>query len=303
MKSILHYITHPQDTLYFSFLKIAHFLPDKLHLKILFRFEMRQKLNLNDPQTFCEKLQWLKLYNRRPEYTKMVDKLLAKEYVAQKIGIDHIIPVLATWNTPEEIDFDKLPGKFVLKTTHGGGSGGVFICSDKKQLDRRKVVDFMRRAMQQDIYKSRVEWPYKDVKKRIFAEQYMVDDSGNELKDYKILCFNGKPTYVEVDSGRYGNHIRNIYDTQWNVQPIAIGYKNDLSVHFERPTRLEEMVEYARIFSEGIPFLRTDFYVINDKIYFGELTFFQRSGMTPFTPADMDYKLGEMINLPQRYTK
>lgn len=157
--------------------------------------------------------------------------------------------------------------------------------------------------MQQDIYKSRVEWPYKDVKKRIFAEQYMVDDSGNELKDYKILCFNGKPTYVEVDSGRYGNHIRNIYDTQWNVQPIAIGYKNDLSVHFERPTRLEEMVEYARIFSEGIPFLRTDFYVINDKIYFGELTFFQRSGMTPFTPADMDYKLGEMINLPQRYTK
>lgn len=302
MKTLSYYFKHPQDTLYYTFLKFAHYLPDKMHLKILFRLEMGKRLNLRNPRTFCEKLQWLKLYNRKPEYTKMVDKLLAKEYVASKIGSEHIIPVLAIWDNTEDINFDILPNKFVLKTTHGGGSGGVYICKNKKTLDRKEALEIMRCAMKQDIYQSRVEWPYKDVKKRIFAEQFMVDDSGNELKDYKILCFNGCPTYIEVDSGRYGNHIRNIYDTAWNLLPISIGYKNDLSVHFERPDRLDEMVEYARVFSEGIPFLRTDFYVINNKIFFGELTFFQRSGMTPFVPSEMDLKFGELIKLPQKHT-
>lgn len=283
-----------------AFKTISNVFPDKLHLQIEYRLRMGEKLDLKNPKTFCEKLQWLKLYNRKPEYTMMVDKLAVKKYVTDKIGDKYVIPVLGEWENPEDIDWDSLPNRFVLKTTHGGGSGGVFICKDKDGLDRAKATDFMRRAMKQDIYRSKVEWPYKNVHKRIFAEQYMVDESGQELKDYKLLCFDGKPKYIEVDSGRFGDHIRNIYDTNWNLQPIAIGYKNDLSVHFERPECLDKMVEFARVFAKGIPFLRTDFYVIGDKLFFGELTFFQRSGMTPFYPSSVDLELGNLITLPKK---
>lgn len=286
-----------------AFKKISHLLPDKLHLQIEYRLRMGEKLNLNNPKTFCEKLQWLKLYNRKPEYSMMVDKLAVKKYVAEKIGEQYVIPILGEWNKPEDIDWASLPNRFVLKTTHGGGSGGVFICKDKTNVDKAKAVEFICRAMKQDIYKSRVEWPYKNVSKRIFAEQYMEDESGKELKDYKLLCFDGEPKYIEVDSGRFGDHIRNIYDTNWNLQPIAIGYKNDLSVHFERPECLDKMVEFARIFAKDMPFLRTDFYVIGNKLYFGELTFFQRSGMTPFYPSSVDLELGNMITLPMKRTK
>ena len=259
---------------------------------------MGKRLNLENPQSFCEKLQWLKLYNRKPEYTMMVDKLAVKKYVAEKIGDEYVIPVIGVWNEPDDIDFNSLPDRFVLKTSHGGGSVGIIICKDKRTLDKKKVINTMRRAMKQNIYKVNLEWPYKNVPKKIFAEQYMEDESGIELKDYKILCFGGEPKYIEVDSGRFGNHIRNIYDTDWNLQPISIGYKNDLSVNFEQPEHLKKMVEFARFFSKDIPFLRTDFYVANGKLYFGELTFFQRSGMTPFYPPQLDLELGKLIDLP-----
>ena len=298
MNTLSYYFKHPQETLLYAFIPFAHLLPDRMHLKIEYRLKMGKKLNLDHPQTFCEKLQWLKLYNKQPEYTMMVDKLAVKKYVSEKIGAQYIIPVLGVWDKPEDIDFETLPNRFVLKTTHGGGSGGVYICKDKKTLDRKKVVETMRQAMKQDIYKWNLEWPYKNVPRRLFAEQYMEDESGNELKDYKVLCFNGEPKYIEVDSGRFGNHIRNIYDTDWNLQPIGIGYKNDLSVHFEQPAHLKEMVEFARLFAKDIPFLRVDFYVANGELYFGELTFFQRSGMTPFNPPELDLELGRLIKLP-----
>ena len=302
MRSISYYLTHPKETAIFTFMKVAHYLPDSIHLRILYRIEMGKSLNLNKPETFCEKLQWLKLYNRKPEYTQMVDKLEAKKYVASIIGEEYIIPVLGIWDKAEDINFDSLPNQFVLKTTHGGGGNGVIICKDKSMLNREDTVKKLNKLLLQDIYKSRVEWPYKNVKKRIFAEQYMVDESGNELKDYKLLNFNGEPLYIEVDSGRFTDHIRNIYDINWNVQPISIGYKNDLSVEFERPIGLEKMVEFARVLSKGMPFLRTDFYIINDRIYFGELTFFQRSGFTTFNPPSVDLELGCRITLPNKNT-
>lgn len=303
MRKISYYLAHPKETFLYAFIACSHFLPDRLHLKFLYRLEMGKKLDLNNPQTFCEKLQWLKLYNRKAEYTMMVDKLSVKKYVSDTIGSQYVIPILGIWNQPEDIDFESLPERFVLKTTNGGGGEGVYICKDKSQLDKREAIKRMSHSLKTDIYKTRVEWPYKNVVKRIFAEQYMEDESKNELKDYKVLCFNGEPKYIEVDSGRFGDHIRNIYDINWNLQPIAIGYKNDLSVHFERPTRLKEMVEFARIFSAGIPFLRTDFYVVGERLFFGELTFFQRSGMTPFYPQELDLKLGEMIHLPNKLSR
>ena len=303
MRPILYYLKHPKDTAVFAFMKIAPFLPDSLHLRILYRIEMGKRLNLSNPVTFCEKLQWLKLYNRKPEYTKMVDKLAAKEYVASIIGNEYIIPVLGVWNNPEEIDFDSLPVQFVLKTSHGGGGNGVIICKDKSKLDINGTRKKLKELMKQDIYRSRVEWPYKDVPKRIFAEKFMVDESGNELKDYKLLNFGGEPLYIEVDSGRFTDHIRNIYNTQWEFQNIAIVYRNDLGVHFEKPKELKKMVDLARVLSKGLPFLRTDFYVINDKIYFGELTFFQRSGFTSFTPSSVDLALGNRIVLPVKTTQ
>lgn len=302
MRPISYYLKHPKETVLFTFIKLAPYLPDSLHLRILYRLEMGKKLNLSNPTTFCEKLQWLKLYNRKSEYTKMVDKLAAKEYVASIIGKQYIIPVLGVWDNPEEIDFESLPNQFVLKTTHGGGGSGVIICKDKSKLDVVKTRKRLRKIMKQDIYRSRVEWPYKNVTKKIFAEKYMVDESGEELKDYKILNFGGEPTFIEVDSGRFTEHIRNIYNAQWEIQPIAIGYKNDLNMYFQKPQKLEKMLEFARVLSKNIPFLRTDFYVINENIYFGELTFFQRSGFTTFVPSSLDLELGKKIILPVKTT-
>lgn len=297
MRSLSYYIKNPKDTAFYCFMKIAHYLPDSIHLRILFRIEMGYWPNLDEPTTFCEKLQWLKLNFRRPEFTQMVDKLAAKKYVADIIGEEYIIPVLGVWDKAEDIDFDNLPNQFVLKTTQGGGGCGVIICKDKSKLDRSATIKKLKTLLKQDIYKTRVEWPYKHVQKRIFAEKFMVDESGNELKDYKLLNFNGEPLYIEVDSGRFTHHIRNIYNTKWEVQNIAIGYPNDLSVEFEKPANLEKMVEFARVLSKGLPFLRTDFYIINDKLYFGELTFFQRSGFTTFNPSSLDRQLGDMILL------
>ncbi len=296
MRDFSYYLKRPKETAYYIFMKTAHYLPDSLHLYLLFRIEMGYWPNLTHPKTFCEKLQWLKLHNRKEEYTMMVDKLAVKEYAAKIMGHDSVIPVIGIWNKIEDIDFDSLPNQFVLKTSQGGG-GNVIICKDKSQLDIVKTKRELRVLLNQNIYKTRVEWPYKNVTAKIFAEKYMVDESGCELKDYKILNFNGVPTYIEVDSGRFTDHFRNIYDTNWNILPYAIGFRNNPSVEIERPANLEQMLHFARIFSQVSPFLRTDFYIINNKLYFGELTFFQRSGLTKFCPSTLDLEFGNMISL------
>lgn len=297
-KRVLHALTSPR----FACLAIVHKLSfliksDELYLKIVYWLSMGKKLNLKEPKTFNEKLQWLKLYNRKPEYTVMVDKVKAKEYVAQIIGQEHIIPTLGVWDDPDDIDFDKLPNQFVLKCNHNSGMG-MCICKDKSKLDIAKVKKELRRGLRQNYYMTNREWPYKDVPRKIMAEKFMVDESGTELKDYKIFCMGGEPQIIEVDFGRFTNHLRNIFDTQWNQVKMEIEYPSDLSHTIVRPEKLEEMLKLARTLCKGIPFVRTDFYSIADKIYFGELTFYHGSGTEHIRPEEWDEHLGKLIVLP-----
>lgn len=273
------------------------FLPDRLYLSLRYRFHMGKWIEWDNPKSFNEKLQWLKVYNRKSEYTTMVDKFSVKEFVSSIIGKDYIIPTLGVWNNFDEIDFDSLPDKFVLKTTHGGGGGGVVICKDKVKFDldiaRRKI----NSSLEGDIYKLLKEWPYKNVPKRIIAEKYIGDDNA-ELKDYKFFCFNGIPKFLKVDFGRFVEHHANYYDTDWNLLPFGENDCPPVSSHLEvKPENFDKMLEIAARLSKGHPFLRVDLYNQNGKIFFGELTFFPASGFGKFTPIDWDYKLGEMIKL------
>ena len=270
--------------------------PDKLYLRIMYFLVCGKNLNLNHPKTFNEKLQWMKLYNRNPLYTTMVDKVEAKKYVAQKIGKEYIIPTLGVWDDPENIDFDKLPNQFVLKCNHNSGLG-MCICKDKNLLNIEKVKKELKKGLRQNYYKYWREWPYKNVKRKILAEKFMVDESGTELKDYKIFCFDGEPQIIEVDYGRFVNHMRNIYDTDWNFIAMQIGFPNDPNHVIAKPEKLDEMLALARKLSEGIPHVRTDFYSINGKIYFGELTFFHGSGMETFKPDKWNEDFGTLIPL------
>lgn len=298
MSKIVRAITSPKKILVFLLNKSARLFKDETFLKIKFRLEMGQKLDLNNPKTFNEKLQWLKLYNRKPEYTTMVDKYAVKYYVANIIGKEHIIPTLGVWNSVDEIDWNALPNQFVLKTTHGGGGGGVVICKNKAMLDKEKAKKRLQKSLDGDIYLNYREWPYKDVPKRIIAEQFM-SNNGKDLEDYKIHCFNGEPKFILVCSNRYGAGamVDDFYSPDWELMDVRRPGHPKSEKASKAPEQLEQMLELSRILSKNIPFLRTDFYVIDNKIYFGELTFFPASGMSKFEPQDWDYKFGNYINL------
>jgi len=270
---------------------------DETFIKLKWKLRMNYPLNLENPQTFSEKLQWLKLHDRRPEYTRMVDKVEAKKYVAELIGEQYIIPTLGVWNSPDEIDFDSLPNQFVLKCNHNSGEG-MYICKDKSQMNRSKVVDGLRKALKRNYYWISREWPYKNVRRRIIAEQYMTDD-GVELKDYKVFIFNGEPRIIAVDYNRFHGHLRNIYTTEWEkIDAIINDFQTDCKRVFEKPKVLEEMLSLSRKLAAGLPHVRTDFYIVNDKIYFGELTLYHAGGFVRTTPGELNLKMGKWTVLP-----
>ena len=278
-------------------------LPDAAYLKLLYRFRMGHRLDLKNPQTFTEKLQWLKLYNRKPEYTKMVDKDAVKEYVANIIGEEYIIPTLGVWDKPEDIDWGSLPNQFVLKTTHGGGGGGVVICKDKTTFDKTTAIAKLKESMASDIYSGLREWPYKNVPKRIIAEKFMAPEKSpapKDLPDYKFFCFNGEPKYCQVIRDRHTKETIDFYDMDWNhmpfvgLNPVA---RNGLTP-VARPGNLDEMKEICRKLADSKSFVRVDLYVIDDKTYFGELTLYPASGMGVFTPSEWNDKLGDWLTLP-----
>ena len=280
---------------------------DEKYLKRLFRYQMGQELNLDNPLTFSEKLQWLKLYNRKPEYTQMVDKYEAKKYVANIIGEKYIIPTIGVWDKFDDIDFNTLPNQFVLKTTHGGGNTGVVICKDKTTFDKDKAKQKLEKSLKSDIYSTLREWPYKDVVRRIIAEQYIKVDGQSDLPDYKFFCFNGDPQYCQVIRNRNSNETIDFYDMEWNhmifvgLNPVnqnGIGYvaKNGAKP-IDKPRQLNELISICKQLAHNIPFVRIDMYVINDLTYFGEITFFPASGMGCFNPSEWNFKLGEMIKL------
>lgn len=298
LSRIIRAATDLRKILRYILFKTARLWPDKIYLKWYFYLRFGYKLDLNNPKTFNEKLQWLKLNNRKPEMVKMVDKVDAKEYVAKIIGEEYIIPTLGVYDSVDEIDFDKLPNQFVLKCTHD--SGGIVICSDKSKLDIEAAKAKLRRGLKVNYYYQNREWPYKQVKPRIIAEQYMVDESGYELKDYKIHCFNGVPKMVLVCKDRYSatGITEDFFSEKWehlNVKRPSIPNSRE---EIPRPKSLDQMLNLAEKLSMRCPFIRVDFYEINKLIYFGELTFFPASGMGEFYPIEWDYKLGEWIILP-----
>lgn len=270
---------------------------DEEYLKKLYKFRMGKELDLNNPETFNEKLQWLKIHNRNPLYTTMVDKYAVKKYVADKIGEKYIIPTLGVWDNVEDIAFNKLPKQFVLKCTHD--SGGIVICKDKSVLDFNEAKKKLKKSLETNFFLKWREWPYKNVKRRIIAEEFLEDANANELVDYKVLCFNGEPKIVEVHKGRFnGQHTTDNYDIFWNKTDIE---QYDLPKSDEimpKPAFLEEMLRLSKLLSKDLVHVRVDWYFANNRLYFGELTFFDGSGFNLFC-GDADELLGSWIKLPK----
>lgn len=274
----------------------------ELLIKALYNLHMEQKLNLNNPKTFMEKVQWLKLNDHNPLYHKLVDKYEVKKYVADKIGDKYIIHTLGIWNSFDEIDFDNLPDKFVLKTTNGGGSTGVVICTDKMSLDKEKAKMKLERSMKNDIYKGMGEWAYKGLKPRIMAETFMSSAKSSihkELSDYKFFCFNGEPIYCQVIRDRSTKETIDFYDMEWNHQEfVGLNPAACNGSFVERPVHLVGIHDICRKLSKDIPFVRVDLYIIDDKEYFGELTFYPASGYGVITLEIWQWKLGDILKLP-----
>lgn len=276
---------------------VMHVVPEDWYLKRRFKKRVGYSLDLDNPQTFNEKLQWLKLHDRNPLYTKMVDKYEAKKYVADIIGEDYIIPTLGVWNHFDEIDFEQLPTQFVLKCTHDSGS--VVICKDKGKLDKKEAKKKLERGLRYNYYyRGGFEWPYKNVKPRIIAEEYMMNELGGDLTDYKIMCFNGKAKCSFTCTGRKsprGLHVT-FYDRQWKKMPFSRHYPAEQEPT-PRPHNYEKMIKLSEKLSANLKFARVDFYDINGRIYFGEITFFPGNGMEEFSSIEWDRRLGEFIDI------
>lgn len=282
---------------------VAPYLPDALYLKLLFKHRVGHKLDLDNPKTYNEKLQWLKLNDIHPEYTQMVDKIEAKKYVASIIGEEFIIPTLGVYESVDDINFDKLPQQFVLKCTHD--SGGIVVCKDKSKLDIEQAKTKLRKGWRQNYFKYNREYPYRNLTPRIIAEVYMEDEKTGELRDYKFFCFNGevKALFIASDRMTSGEETKfDFFDAEYNHLPFTNGHPN-AKTRLEKPVQFELMKKLAAKLSQNIPQVRIDFYEVNGKVYFGEITFFHWSGMTPFDPIEWDYKFGEWIKLPQQIEK
>lgn len=275
---------------------LLNWVPDELFLRIKYWACLGKKLNLDNPKTFNEKLQWLKINDRKPEYSIMVDKYEIKKVVGDKIGEQYIIPTLGVWDRFEDIDFEEMPEQFVLKCTHD--SGGIAICLDKKNFDIEKARRKINRSLKKNYYNQSREWPYKNVKPRIIAEQYIEDTATKELRDYKIMCFNGKAKCSFVCTDRYSSDGLKVtfFDRNWNKMPFERHYPSS-DIAIEQPQNYSLMIEIAEKLSSNIPFSRIDFYEVNGKVYFGEITFYPGSGFEEFTPINWDYTLGEWLKI------
>jgi len=270
-------------------------LPDSLYIQLYYFIRFKRICNLKNPKTYNEKLQWLKLYDRNSDYINMVDKYEVKEYVSKIIGDEYIIPTLGVWDNFDEIDFDKLPNQFVLKCTHD--SEGLVIVKDKKQFNINSAREKINSALKYNFYYIGREWPYKNIKPRIIAEEYMEDSVYGELRDYKFFCFDGEPKAMFIATDRNEGATKfDYYDLDFNHLDIKQYYPNSIN-KISKPLQFEKMVELSKILSSNIPHVRVDFYEVNGKLYFGEMTFYHFSGFMPFQPQKWDDKFGEWIKL------
>lgn len=294
-------IKHPEWVLglFMRHTPIGSWMNDRTFIKWEYFSGMRKFPNLEKPVTFNEKLQWLKLNDIHPEYSRIVDKAEAKEYVKEVLGEgaeQYIIPTLGVWNSFDEIDFDKLPNQFVLKTTHD--SGGVAVIKDKSTMNMKEVRAKIERSLRNNFFYEHREYPYKGIKPRIIAEKFMVDESGTELKDYKFFCFDGEPKMLFIATDRPFDTRFDFFDTNFNHLPFKQGHPL-AAKEIKKPAGFDKMLDLSRKLSKGFPHVRVDLYDINGHIYFGELTFFHFSGNVPFEPEEWDYKVGEWLKLPK----
>lgn len=300
INKIIRFITNPRPTLLRYLNSYSSYInSDRLFITLKYWLVTGKTLNLRNPKGFCEKLQWLKLYDRKPLYTQMVDKYAVKQLICNTIGDRYVIPALGVWQIPEDIDWNLLPSQFVLKTNHAGGSLGVVICKDKSNFNKELAIKKLNESLQLDSFSIIREWPYKNIKRLVFAEQYMEDESG-ELIDYKVMCFGGEPKLIQVHLGRSGgNHTQDFYDPNWNKLPY-LNQKGCVTsdIITPRPECLSEMLELSRKLSAGLPQLRVDWYIVNGKLFFGENTFYDASGLDEFIPEEKEIEIGSWIKLP-----
>lgn len=277
---------------------LRHFCsPEKTSYKVFFR-RVGYYPNLNNPKTFNEKIQWLKLNNKHPKLINYVDKAEVKNYVSMKIGAKYIVPTLGIWTNVKDINFETLPNKFVLKCTHD--SGGVIICKDKSTVDINKIKRRLKKHLQTNYYYLGFEWPYKNVKPRIIAEPYLEDLEVKEIRDYKFYVFNGKARIMKLATDRNvytGDVNMDFYDMQFNHLPFTRGHNNSTKV-LNKPYNFELMRDLAeQLAPHETPFSRIDFFEINKQVYFGEITFYPAGGWVAFDPPEWDTILGNMLNL------
>ena len=277
-----------------------HFVDPEKYIPHMFEVRMGRLPDLVNPQTYNEKLCWMKLYYHNPLFTRLVDKYEVKNYVAEKIGKQYIIPTLAVWDRVADIEWDKLPNQFVLKCTHD--SGGLVICRDKSKLDVSAAKKKLSSSLKKNYYFYGFEWPYRDVKPRIIAETYMEDTKTQELRDYKFFCFDGevKALFIASERQKVGEDVKfDFFDADFNHLPFRQGHEN-APVIPEKPECFDEMKRLAAVLSEGLPHARVDFYEVDGRIYFGEITFFHHGGWTKFDPEEWDYTFGNWIKLPKK---
>ena len=280
--------------------RIGGFLPDKTYLSWIYYLECGHRLNWTHPQRYNEKLLWLKLFYRDPLWTHMVDKYRVKELVSERVGDEYVVPCLGVWDRAEDIEWDKLPNRFVLKTNHDSGNNGVFICRDKAKIDKVKWTKQINASLRRDTSIPGREWVYKDVKRCVLAEEYLEDATG-ELRDYKFFCFDGVVKYLFIATERQsGGEVKfNYFDAAFN--DLGIVQTHPMSdKKIEKPKMFEQMKELAAKLSKGLPEVRVDLYEVDGKIYFGEYTFFHHDGIVPFHPDKWDFVWGNDIVLPKR---
>ncbi len=280
-------------------IKKVRFIPDKLYIRLVFFIRFHRLLSFKRPETLNEKIQWLKIYDRRPEYTKLVDKYEVRKVIADMIGEEHLIPLLGVWDSVDEIDFGKLPNQFVLKCNHDYKS--IIVCKDKNSFNFKAAKKVLKRKLNKNLFWVGREWAYKDIKPRIIAEKYMVDESGVELKDYKLYCFDGTPDNMLVCFNRTKDHTDfKFFDLSWNFLPYIRGDKDnqDDGTLPQKPKSFNEMVEIAKKLSKGYYFSRIDLYDVYGHVYFGEITLYPASGLGKDINDFADCEMGKKLILP-----
>lgn len=279
--------------------KLLNILSDKAFVQLGYYLRFGEKLDLSNPKSFNQKLNWLKLNNKRPEYSLYVDKYAVKDYVSKTLGEGYAIPTLGIWDDVNSIEWDSLPNEFVIKCTHDSHS--YIICKDKTSFDIDEATSMLAKKMKRNLYWWAREWPYRNVKPRIVAEPFLKDSESEDLKDYKFFCFDGVVKCFKVDFDRFSHHGANYYDINGNI--LEIGEEvcpPDFSRHIILPRSIPEMISLAEKLSKGIPFVRVDFYDVNGHVYFGEMTFFPAEGYGRFTSMSSDYMMGEWINIDDK---